>query len=114
MELKRKLYSAAEVSRTLRIKPHVLRYWETKFEIKPERNSAGRRIYTQAQVEKLAKIKFLRYQEKMTVKGAKSKLIALSRVAQGKPGKDQRKATLLWLKKELISLRDMLSAKREQ
>ena len=48
-----KRYTATQVSRLVGVEPHVLRYWEAKFEIKPERNSAGRRIYTEDQVQKL-------------------------------------------------------------
>jgi DNA-binding transcriptional MerR regulator len=110
MELKKKLYTAAQVSRRLKVPLHVLRYWETEFEIKPERNSAGRRIYTPAQVEKLAQVKFLRHHEKLTVQGTRSKLAVLSRAPSGGTSERERKAALLWIKKELVSLRDVLSS----
>jgi DNA-binding transcriptional MerR regulator len=110
----KKLYSATEVSRLLKVEPHVLRYWETKFDIRPKRNSAGRRIYNQPQLEKLSKIKFLRYQEKMTIKGVKGKLDSLSQTGPGKSGRNERRASLLWLKKELIALRDSLTDTPDQ
>jgi DNA-binding transcriptional MerR regulator len=110
MELKRRFYTATQVARRLRIPRHVLRYWEAEFEIKPERNSAGRRIYSQTQVDKLAEIKFLRYREKMTIKGARAKLATLTTMDHGRKARNERKATLLWLKKELVGLRDVLSS----
>jgi DNA-binding transcriptional MerR regulator len=105
----KKFYTATQVSRMLHVEPHVLRYWEAKFQIKPERNSAGRRIYSEGQIEKLRRIKFLRYQEKLTIQGAKRKIDRLSRAASGSPAADDAKATLLWIKQELIAIRDMLS-----
>jgi DNA-binding transcriptional MerR regulator len=105
----RKYYTATQVSRLLHVEPHVLRYWETKFQIKPERNSAGRRIYNEEQIEKLRRIKFLRYQEKLTIQGARRKIDRLSHVAGGSPVPDDAKATLLWIKQELIAIRDMLT-----
>jgi DNA-binding transcriptional MerR regulator len=105
----KKRYSATQAARLLGVKPHVLRFWEKRFEIRPERNSAGRRIYSQDQVEKLRRIKFLRYDEQFTTRGARSKLAALSRVEHSKALPREHRATLLWLKKELTSLRDALS-----
>lgn len=108
--MSRAFYSAVQAAKKLRVKPHVLRYWETKFGIKPERNSAGRRIYSQEQIDKFGRIKFLRYDEKMTIKGARNRLSMLSRASQGKRLKGEDKALLLWLRKELTDLRDMLSS----
>jgi DNA-binding transcriptional MerR regulator len=109
MELKPKYYSATQAARLLKVPPHVLRYWERKFEFKPARNSAGRRVYSQEQVDKMARIKFLRYEEKLTVRGARKKLSTLARMDHEKPRKSETRDVLLWLKKELIELRDMLT-----
>ena len=109
VDRKKQYYSATQAARLLRVQPHVLRYWEKKFEFKPERNSAGRRVYTQEQVDKMSRIKFLRNEEKLTIAGARKKLSALSRLDREKPGRKETSETLLWLKKELTELRDMLT-----
>jgi len=103
-----KYHTVTEVCRKLGIEPHILRYWEQEFSIKPQRNSAGRRIYADAQVERLQLIKHLVRNEKLTVKGARRQLAKTP--SQPKPtasSKDQRQ-TLLWLKKELVSIRALL------
>ena len=109
MELKPRFYSATQVARLLKVAPHVLRYWERTFEFKPDRSSAGRRIYSQEQVDKMARIKFLRYEEKLTVRGARKKLSTLARLDHEKPRKTETKAALLWLRKELTQIRDLLT-----
>jgi DNA-binding transcriptional MerR regulator len=103
-----KYHTVTEVCRQLGIEPHILRYWEREFSIKPQRNSAGRRIYADAQVERLQLIKHLIRTEKLTVSGARRQLAKMP--AQPKPtasSKGQRQ-TLLWLKKELVSIRALL------
>jgi DNA-binding transcriptional MerR regulator len=105
-----KHYLVTEVCRRLSIKPHILRYWEREFGIKPDRNSAGRRIYNEAQLERLQLIKHLIRTEKLTVAGARRQLtkMAAQRVESAASG-DHRQ-TLLWLKKELVSVKGLLES----
>jgi DNA-binding transcriptional MerR regulator len=105
----KKYYSATQAARLLKVQLHVLRYWEKEFEFKPERNSAGRRVYTQEQVDKMSRIKFLRYEEKLTAADARRKLGTLSRLDHEKSARKDTSDTLLWLKKELTELRDLLT-----
>ena len=103
-----KRYLVTEVCRRLGIKPHILRYWEREFGIKPVRNSAGRRIYNEAQLERLQLIKHLIRTEKLTVTGARRQLAKMpAQPSQPTASKDPRQ-TLLWLKKELVSIRAQL------
>jgi len=67
-------YLVTEVCRKLGVQPHILRYWEQEFEIKPARNSAGRRIYSEAQLERLQLVKHLVRTEKLTVAGERTGL----------------------------------------
>ena len=107
-----KHFSVTEVCRKLGIKPHMLRYWEQQFELKPKRNSARRRIYSEAQLERLQLIKHLVRTEKLTVPGARRQLARMStQPAQPAAPKDLRQ-TLLWLKKELLSIRALLEAQQ--
>jgi len=98
-------YLVTEVCRRLGVKPHILRYWEREFGIKPDRNSAGRRIYNEAQLERLQLIKHLVRTEKLTVAGARRQLAKMP--AQPAAPSNPRQA-LLWLKKELVSVRALI------
>ena len=101
-------YLVTEVCRRLGVKPHILRYWEREFGIKPVRNSAGRRIYNEAQLERLQLIKHLIRIEKLTVAGARRQLVKMpAHPAQPAAPSNPRQA-LLWLKKELVSIRAQL------
>ena len=71
---KEKYCTLTQACAALKVKPHVLRYWEQEFDIKIKRNSAGRRIYSTGQVEKLKTIRRLLHDEKLTVRGAQQRL----------------------------------------
>jgi len=105
-----KNYLVTEVCRRLGIEPHILRYWEREFGIKPVRNSAGRRIYNEAQLERLQLIKHLIRIEKLTVAGARRQLSKLSAQPTPSEATGDQHETLLWLKKELLSLRSTLDS----
>ena len=105
-----KFFSVTQTCRRLNVQPHVLRYWEREFEIRVKRNSAGRRIYTERQVEKLRLIKHLIHREKLTVKGARRQISKMG-LGHGKPATQMdRRQLLLWLKKELLQIRGTLSS----
>ncbi|MGE5795933.1 MAG: MerR family transcriptional regulator, partial [Ignavibacteria bacterium] len=51
---------------------YVLRYWETEFEqLKPQKNRAGNRIYTNKDIQLILHIKALLREKKYTIEGAK-------------------------------------------
>ena len=65
----------SEVSATLDVPAHVLRFWETKFsQLKPMKRSGGRRYYRQEDIALLQTIKSLLYVEGYTIKGAQVSL----------------------------------------
>ena len=71
-EIRRLYYSISEVGEKCGLKPHVLRYWETEFrQLKPKKNRAGRRVYTEADLEVVHKIIHLLRNEKYTIEGAR-------------------------------------------
>jgi DNA-binding transcriptional MerR regulator len=72
---KRLYYSISDVSTMVGVKPHVLRYWESEFSLlKPKKNKAGRRVYTQREIKLILLIKKLLYEEKYTLEGARNRL----------------------------------------
>ena len=76
-----KLYfRIGEVSRMLRTKPFVLRYWETEFPtLKPEKGRSGHRLYRRKDVETVLQIKRLLYEEGYTIEGARKRIAELAR-----------------------------------
>jgi len=94
-------YSIGEVSERIGHEPHVLRYWEQEFDVlSPRKNRAGRRIYTEEDVEVVERIRHLLKDEKYTIEGARR---AIRR-------DDQREA----LEDDLRSLRSFLTELRDQ
>ena len=71
-----KLYhSITEVGELTKLKPHILRYWETEFPfLRPKRNRAGNRAYRKKDIEMIHLIKRLLYEEGYTIEGAKHKI----------------------------------------
>jgi DNA-binding transcriptional MerR regulator len=64
-----------EVSAELKISPHVLRFWESKFQIiKPHKRRGGHRYYSATDVTKIIEIKALLYDKGFTIKGAQKYL----------------------------------------
>ncbi|MCF8260353.1 MAG: MerR family transcriptional regulator [Melioribacteraceae bacterium] len=74
--LKKLYYSISEVSKLTGLEQYILRYWETEFDqLKPAKNRAGNRIYTNKDIKLIIKIKELLREEKYTIEGAKKILL---------------------------------------
>jgi len=74
--LKKLYYSISEVSKLTSLEQYILRYWESEFEqLKPAKNRAGNRIYTNKDIKLILKIKKLLKEEKYTIEGAKNILL---------------------------------------
>jgi DNA-binding transcriptional MerR regulator len=70
--LKKLYYSISEVSKLTDLEQYILRYWETEFDqLKPSKNRAGNRIYTNKDIKMILLIKNLLREEKYTIEGAK-------------------------------------------
>jgi len=72
----KKFFSISEVSSICGLKAHTLRFWETEFgQIKPLTGKGERRLYRKQDILLLLKIKKLLHEEKLTIKGAKKRLL---------------------------------------
>ena len=72
---KKAYYSIGEVCDLTGLKPHVLRYWETQFDVlSPTKNRAGNRVFRPKEIELVLLVKHLLYEEKYTIVGARKKL----------------------------------------
>ncbi|MDH5759130.1 MAG: MerR family transcriptional regulator [Gemmatimonadota bacterium] len=77
---KKAYYSIGEVCEITGLKPHVLRYWETQFEIlNPTKNRAGNRVFRPKEIEVILLVKHLLYKEKYTIDGARNRLQEMRR-----------------------------------
>ena len=75
--IKKLYYSISEVSKITDLEQYVLRYWESEFEqLKPAKNRAGNRIYTNRDIKLILYIKKLLREERYTIEGAKQVLKA--------------------------------------
>jgi DNA-binding transcriptional MerR regulator len=110
---KKVYYSIGEVCDLAGLKPHVLRYWETQFDVlSPTKNRAGNRVYRSKDVEVVLLVKHLLYDQKYTIEGANRKLIDMRREGELKGEGHGVVAPdfLTAIKAELEDLRTLLTA----
>ena len=75
-------YRIGEVEAITEVPAYVLRYWESEFKLlRPKKNPAGQRLYRRRDLELVLRIKSLLYEERLTLEGAKKRLLAESRGA---------------------------------
>jgi DNA-binding transcriptional MerR regulator len=73
-------YRIGEVEQLTGVPAYVLRYWESEFKLlRPKKNPAGQRVYRRREVDLILRIKTLLYDERLTLEGAKKRLLAESR-----------------------------------
>ncbi len=69
------LYSMGEVSEMLDVKPSVIRFWESRFDVlKPRKNKKGNRQFSPQDIENLKLIYHLVREQGMTIEGAQRKM----------------------------------------
>ena len=72
---RKRYYTISEVSTMLGIKSHILRYWEGEFPtLRPRKNRAGNRAYTEHDIAVASQIKRLLYEQRFTIEGAKKQI----------------------------------------
>ena len=104
-------YRIGEVETITEIPAYVLRYWESEFKLlRPKKNPAGQRLYRKPDLELVLRIKSLLYDERLTLEGAKKRLLAESR-GIGQMDLGLRGAAL---EDTLRRVRDRLRALRER
>ena len=104
--IKKLYYSIGEVSQQTGLEQHVLRYWETEFPgLNPQKNRAGRRIYTRTDIEFIERLKYLLKERKFTIEGARN---ALERENDEEKGDGAFRQELLALRSFLKGIYDKL------
>ena len=88
--VKKAYYSIGEVCDLTGLKPHVLRYWETQFDIlRPTKNRAGNRVFRPKDIELVMLVKNLLYEQKYTIEGANQKLLDMRREGELEGGQQE-------------------------
>ncbi len=118
----KKLCRIGEVSRLTGVNPHVLRYWESEFQIlAPNRRLSKQRLYRQADINLILTIKQLLEVEKYTLSGVKQYLAEhfAAREEPGPPGpadalpsltETQPETLIRFVLDELQAIRKMLGS----
>ncbi len=114
-ERKRLYYSISEVSELIGLKAHILRFWESEFTmLRPRKNRAGNRAYTERDIRVVRLIKQLLYDEKYTIDGAKARLRTDHQLLESQlaiPFRPEKKDTGMdEIRKDLQKLLDMVEA----
>jgi DNA-binding transcriptional MerR regulator len=110
-----KLYfKIGEVSSLTKVKPYVLRYWESEFKIiSPRKSLTKQRVYNRRDIELILDIKRLLYKEGFTLDGAKKKIkeIQAERAKQLDFGFNDKQfqTALNAIKKELTQIKKLLA-----
>ena len=87
---KKVYYSIGDVCDLTGLKPHVLRYWETQFDIlRPTKNRAGNRVYRPKDIELILLVKNLLYGQKYTIEGANQKLLDMRKEGELREGQHE-------------------------
>ena len=126
-QIKKLYYSIGEVAELTSLKPYVLRYWETEFSVlKPTKNRAGNRIYKDRDLKILFHIKYLLYDQKYTIEGARKQLksanfeemiksgdstakLKVNKPAEGENGREDKLVpTLSTIRKGLLDIKKIL------
>ncbi len=125
--------SISEVATSLAVPPHVLRFWETRFnQIRPMKRAGGRRLYRPEDVDLIKGIKSLLYEHRYTIRGVQAILtetgaqtvIAIGRGAKVEPPAPQpgvpaaaistpvRNGQVLDVEELRLALTDLAAARR--
>ncbi|MBW3534547.1 MAG: MerR family transcriptional regulator [Gemmatimonadetes bacterium] len=113
---KKEYYAIGEVCDLTGLKPHVLRYWETQFDVlHPGKNSAGNRVFRAKDIELILLVKHLLYEEKYTIEGARQRLQEMR--SEGELEEERHVVlepeVLSGMKEELQALLEVLAPPRE-
>lgn len=109
---KKEYYAIGEVCDLTGLKPHVLRYWETQFDVlRPNKNRAGNRVYRPKEVEVILLVKSLLYDRKFTIEGARQRI---KEMRKGGELKEQRRDVvepefLAGMRADLQELQELLT-----
>ncbi len=100
-------YRIGEVAGITKVKPYVLRFWETEFKMMtPPKSRSKQRMYRRKDIETILHIKELLYERGFTIKGARKRLAERAREDRDESAPTAR---LRQIRGELEELRALLA-----
>lgn len=103
------MYTIREVCELLELKPHVLRYWERVIPlVAPRKDRYGRRAYSRADVNLLARVKYL-----IQEKGLSAASVSRQLWRDAGDGSADLRTTIAEIRDELLRARALLRRRRE-
>ncbi len=95
-------YQIGEIEELTGVKANVLRYWETVIpSIAPQKDTGGRRMYTERDLAVVYRLKYLIYERKYTIEGARNQIIRETALYEKKT---EAFETIRKLRKELLDM----------
>ena len=68
-------YTLGDIEKLLGVKAHIIRYWEKEIPLlKPKRDGQGKRMYSGRDIQLFLRVKYLLYERRFTVEGARDQL----------------------------------------
>ncbi len=103
-------YRIGEVAQLVGVDSHVLRYWESEFQMKPHRSASGQRLYRKEDLSQFLRIRHLLHDEGYTIAGARRVLAGDSSQAQAVDPAQVRAAItqIAELRARILEIRDEL------
>jgi DNA-binding transcriptional MerR regulator len=98
-------YGIGDLEKILGVKAHVIRYWEKEIPlIQSRRDLGGRRVYAKRDLRIFFRLKYLLYDRRFTIEGAREQLFR-ERTGEGDGGENQNlKAHIEALRSDLLDL----------
>ena len=110
-------YTINEVCEILELKPHIIRYWETEFTKLKSKKKRYPTRYSPDEIELLRRVKYLIYERKFTLIGAKEEIKRENEekksLSKNVPKEKRNVDSIVDIKNELIEIRGLLSGKIE-
>ncbi len=103
-------FRIGEAAEVVGVEPHVLRYWETEFKLRPKRSASGQRMYQRDDLSTFLQIRTLLHDQGFTIAGARKSLLDGPR--PGAAGTDS--VRLLEVADRLSAVRARLANVRER
>ena len=68
-------YTLGDIEKLLGVKPYIIRYWEKEIPLlQPKKDIRGKRMYTNRDMQLFFRLKYLLYDKRFTVEGAREQL----------------------------------------
>lgn len=105
----RMYFKIGEVCKISGIKPYILRYWETEFDILlTSKSKANQRMYERKDIENILLIKKLLWQDRYSIEGAKKRLKELKQEKRATRLQEEKSDSSIKLSQVKDELKDLI------